>query len=406
MCQGVALPAVQYPMPLVRIPINKLREWDRKIRMTLKQHLLLEENTASGLIHCKTHGGLGIHSMVDTYYKSKLRLFMDVMNNDSPSIRDVAWHSLEDTANGKRLWIGNKCTLSADCRETFGDVSFWAQVKAAVTHFNLGVHKDDDDVVLLADITTGEPVKWKEYVKKFCKRKHLDAWKRLPMAGYYPSGIPDNALQWPIKCNFATWNIMMRARASTLHTRALLKIEGVVTDDTCLNCNKRDTQKHVFNNCGLLLDLYKLRHDNALKVMKPYIQQAMKENDVLVWDRHCPRSLRCSIGRVKHDRPDVLIVNTDTKIVTLLELTICYDTNIVKSTENKIEKYQLLMDDLKKAGYTTTLGVVAIGSLGTLVPEALESLALVLTRYEAKRCLRKMAASALVGSAMVWPNYT
>jgi len=406
-----AIPAVEYPMALIRIPINTLREWDRNIRMTLKQHLRLEENTANGVIHCKSHGGLGVPSLEDIYHKRKIRLFLDVMNNPSPSIRDVAWHSLRDTAGGTTLWVGEKCTLSADRRETFGDYSFWALVKAALVYFKLGVYKKTDtdsniDVVYLTDLDTGLPVTWKTYAKEFCEKEHLASWRALPMAGYYPNNVPENALQWPIKCNLATWNIMIQGRASTLLTRALLKIQGKIDNDRCSRCHKMETQKHVLNNCKHLLHLYKLRHDNALKVLKPFVLKAIGADDVLVWDRHCPRTLYQSQGRIKHDRPDVLIVNTVTKVVTMLELTICYDSNVEKSTNKKIAKYQILMDAMRAKDFEPTLGVVAIGSLGTLVPEALESLAMILSEPNAKRCLQKMAASAIVGTAMVWQSHT
>ncbi len=63
-------------------------------------------------------------------------------------------------------------------------------------------------------------------------------------------------------------------------------------------------------------------------------------------------------------RPDIVWWNDDKKTITLLELTVCFETSYDAASTRKQERYLHLISDAREAGYTSTLITLEMGSRG------------------------------------------
>ena len=86
--------------------------------------------------------------------------------------------------------------------------------------------------------------------------------------------------------------------------------------------------------------------------------------------RRCPSP--CQI--VATDlRPDIIYWDETTKKVSLIELTVCYDTLFEGAIKRKEERYQELLDTFQDAGYPASLVTVEVGHEEYPIPLASSS---------------------------------
>ena len=77
---------------------------------------------------------------------------------------------------------------------------------------------------------------------------------------------------------------------------------------------------------------------------------------------------------VTSQKPDLCIVNEETKEITLIELTIPFECNINAAHNRKTSRYELLVNDLKKSGYEVIYHPIEIGSRGLITKDNAYSL--------------------------------
>ena len=63
-------------------------------------------------------------------------------------------------------------------------------------------------------------------------------------------------------------------------------------------------------------------------------------------------------------RPDIVWWNDDQKTITLVELTVCFETSYEAAMTRKEDRYHDLIAEMLKAEYTSTLITVEVGSRG------------------------------------------
>ena len=112
----------------------------------------------------------------------------------------------------------------------------------------------------------------------------------------------------------------------------------------CVMCKRAETMLHVFSNCQMYLERYKWRHDSILQLIanKIYRSDTDKLIELFV---DCENSqYRCPSDLFESLRPDLVVTKANT--VTVLELTVCFETNTQKSREYKQNRYKALHDQL------------------------------------------------------------
>ena len=63
-------------------------------------------------------------------------------------------------------------------------------------------------------------------------------------------------------------------------------------------------------------------------------------------------------------RPDLVIINEESKELTMVELTIPFETNLEAAHNRKVEKYNCLVHDIQEKGYTVSFYAVEVGVRG------------------------------------------
>src|SRR6266516_82256 len=130
----------------------------------------------------------------------------------------------------------------------------------------------------------------------------------------------------------------MQNQLPTLHNRMTWKLS---TSGACPRCGVAETNKHVLSNCGHrdALSRYTDRHNRILELLAKWIVTRLKSNYTLYCDLNVPGALPvCDL--FNGFRPDLAIVSL-TQIV-VGELSICHETNLVKSRDYKLQKYRNL----------------------------------------------------------------
>ena len=140
------------------------------------------------------------------------------------------------------------------------------------------------------------------------------------------------ALVTPSVANFAR-----KALIRCLPTNTNLHLWGRSPSDSCPRCGALETENHVLNNCPVAATQgrYTWRHNAVLKILASHVQSHLQAQDKLFVDipgYRNPQELFSSII------PDIIVVRGNMAVV--LELTICYERNLVNSKLYKLNKYK------------------------------------------------------------------
>ena len=164
-------------------------------------------------------------------------------------------------------------------------------------------------------------------------------------------GLPESIYRWHI-----------RASNNSLPTASYLSKIDPRISPKCEKCDKTpQTLHHILNFCSHSLEsgLYTWRHNNVLKELKESLQTELSES----WE------IRADLGNLKGtqcntipldvlpttSRPDICLINRNTKEISLLELTICWDLSHGESEKRKEEKYAPLVAELVENGWKVLL---------------------------------------------------
>ena len=76
-----------------------------------------------------------------------------------------------------------------------------------------------------------------------------------------------------------------------------------------------------------------------------------------------------------HNRPDVILVEKTTHKLTVIDITVPSDFNVVRTEDWKVEKYQDLVFKVRRLHHVeTTILPVVIGALGTVPGRLIRSI--------------------------------
>ena len=150
-----------------------------------------------------------------------------------------------------------------------------------------------------------------------------------------------------------------------------------VVDDSCFYAQAIESIDHIIGRCLLLASSdYKERHDNVAKVV--HMELAMKyglidkknavpyflhspapviENNehILYWDKPI-----LTDRMVRHNRPDIILVEKKTKKAIIIDIAVPNDSNIRSTIEEKKEKYSELCFELTELWGMKNISVVPI----------------------------------------------
>ncbi len=71
---------------------------------------------------------------------------------------------------------------------------------------------------------------------------------------------------------------------------------------------------------------------------------------------------------ITNQKPDMVIIDSSGKI-TIMELTVPFESNIIQAEEQKIQQYERLLSDIKNNGHNAESITLEIGSRGLICKE-------------------------------------
>jgi hypothetical protein len=193
--------------------------------------------------------------------------------------------------------------------------------------------------------------------------------------------------QWLEKTDIrdSTEALIMAAQEQALKTRAIeAKIYHTRQDPRCRLCKQHDeTVQHITSGCTQLAGTaYTERHNQVALIVYRNICQVYdletprnwweipekvveNEKAKILWDFHIQTD-----KQVMANQPDIVIVDKEKKVATIIDIAVPMDINIKAKEHEKIEKYQPLSEELRRIWKVNTKVVpVVVGALGALTAQ-------------------------------------
>ena len=196
----------------------------------------------------------------------------------------------------------------------------------------------------------------------------------------------------------------LNAAVDTLPHNSNLHLWRKKESDSCLLCGERQSLIHVLNCCRVARDLrrYNVRHDAVLKVIADTVKEHLPPSHKLTVDLdHYNFPIHISPTDL---RPDIVLWSDSEKQLTLVELTVSFETSFEAAAERKETNYQDLASRAEQAGYSTTLITLEMGSRGVPHLPGFTRLAqeLTISRHKLSNLLLQASQAAITGSFQIW----
>eukprot|EP01129_Flabellula_baltica_P013308 TRINITY_DN6151_c0_g1_i5.p1 TRINITY_DN6151_c0_g1~~TRINITY_DN6151_c0_g1_i5.p1 ORF type:complete len:832 (+),score=105.08 TRINITY_DN6151_c0_g1_i5:2564-5059(+) len=184
-----------------------------------------------------------------------------------------------------------------------------------------------------------------------------------------------------------------------LYTKAYKAYTGGPPDKFCNLCGEIETQNHVLNGCKKRSDSYMVRHDKVQEVIIKH--RKPRDGDIYIVDTCIPDYHYD--GYVKHNKPDIFIINQSTARILIIEVAVPYDRNIEESKFVKIKKYEPLVEKLqeKYPDFHVEFCPVIIGAIGGFNDD-LTKVLFQIGVENSEKCLQDLFNAAVTGSQWVW----
>jgi hypothetical protein len=196
-----------------------------------------------------------------------------------------------------------------------------------------------------------------------------------------------------------TFKFSRKALIFSLANNSNLKRWMKTNDDKCMLCQQKQTQLHVLNNCSTAAadGRYTWRHDSILFTLVYYIQQLTTYGFEVFADLQGYKSPNQLFHRM---RPDIVLVKDN--VMTIIELTCCFETNLVKSNNYKKRKYENIEKDCRNKMKINKI-FVEVTALG-FIPKSIIHMNKVLTKYKLNinRMNLKMSEVAIRASYFIY----
>ena len=157
------------------------------------------------------------------------------------------------------------------------------------------------------------------------------------------------------------YNFVNRYLNNSLPTLKNMLLWGTSNSMSCLDCGNSLTLLHVMSGCEKHLHQgrYTWRHNSVLKALASFLLPRG------IGELYVDLEGFCSPSEVTGDskRPDMLIVRPDGTLY-LVELTVCYETNMPKNAQIKSNRYETTIEHLKSSFTCIKFVNLVVSALG------------------------------------------
>ena len=158
------------------------------------------------------------------------------------------------------------------------------------------------------------------------EKKEIKRWSNFSLS------LPDS-----------TFKFLRKALQQQLATAANMQRWHRTGSNLCSLCQSVQTNKHVLSNCSFpgSLARYSARHNSILKIIFDYLMSVLPSSFTIYVDLPTSNPINTIFNTL---RPDLAILSPDK--ITVLELTVCHETNLSSAKLRKMNKYLNLTQNL------------------------------------------------------------
>ena len=176
----------------------------------------------------------------------------------------------------------------------------------------------------------------------------------------------------------------------------------------CKLCNHpSDTVSHILNGCTHFQSLYQKRHNRIVDLIFDKVCFANKNCETIKDSILTPAKFHSTYHafQTPHTRPDITVIDRESMVVNIAEVSIPHDRFIKLCYQSKFDKYFPLALELNDLGFQTQVIVLVMGSTG-LVHQRFTSglMKLGLSRSNSKFLTEYCSISTSIGSYKVWKS--
>ena len=275
-----------------------------------------------------------------------------------------------------------------------------------------------DNLVKDIDVKSASLESSKKLVKKRVRDEMKDHWssklKSLSLQGQFLSILEESQIDinWKSLIYNLPRNVVqffVNSSIDTLPTNSNLCRWNKRSSPKCNICPNKDTLLHSLNNCQTMLQQgrYTWRHDSILIELYNTWKSNLPDNQEIYCDLPGKFAGVSTIPiniLVTSLRPDIVVVNSSEKSISILELTVPYDTNITNANARKMDKYDQLRSDLQQKGYQVRLETFEISSRGLITKRNSNCLSelIQLKNKELKNLCHKLQKIVLIASYIIF----
>ena len=375
-------PRLNWPLTINQFPHTWIKRHLQPIATRfLKKWAGLAKSANPNLLYLsRKQGGLEMPALSSLHKRLQVSRQCLLLTSPDPCVRFIADKNLKKELSTKRA----KFRPATEVRETMcKDPSMTRRALVAVTKAR--VAKEDENTLL------------------------NKLWN-LPKQGIMVRNFTSNAATiWSSavgKLHQDALKFVLNAAVDTLPHNANLYLWWKKDSDQCPLCSA-DTQNlvHVLNSCKVALELrrYNKRHDVVLQIISEVVKEAIPTTASISVDLDNKYHFPSHITNTDL-RPDIVWWDDDDKVVTMIEVTVPYDTLMEEAAERKTIKYADLLETLRSKGYKGCLLTVEVGSRGLPNTSSFTKLKehLGLTNKITKELMINTAKGAIDESFLIW----
>jgi len=208
----------------------------------------------------------------------------------------------------------------------------------------------------------------KEYIESYRKDKQDRVTNVLKNQGFILTSILKNGLKyakpiWSLMQQSLPKNIYsfsLRYLNNTLATKNNLALWNLVANNECSFCHQPESLLHVVAGCNIYLNegRFNWRHDSVLAYLVEVLKSRIDIDIYADLENHRSPSIITGMSY----RPDLVLLFNNT--VYVLELTVGFETNLIKNVERKEEKYRNMILDLEQQHSNVSFINLSIGAIG------------------------------------------
>ena len=209
---------------------------------------------------------------------------------------------------------------------------------------------------------------------------------------------------WDLPHKQLSW--LMRACVDCLPSFANLRRWGKKLSNKCALCPRTETMYHCLTGCGVAVNQgrFLFRHDSILLHIAKQLKASKCKKRVIADVRGHKLQPEGTIPPdivVTLQRPDLVLIDRESKTIELYELTSCADKaeNIRKARERKIIRYSALVGDVSALGWKVVLTPFQVCALGDIDGDSRKLFTKLLGKNLARKMCKKLTKSEIAIAA-------